>query len=327
MKKVRFLLFASLIMIAASCSTSKNGLKGYKNLLKVQTINLALVKDAQAHRFVNLDYGIKVNITDGRSSDKASSIMYKHDDYLTMKPKVNVYPDVVPFVYESMKRYMRTMGFNLDADVATDYLMTVSLTEFNVNYLSGIGWSGIVNMEIEVYNSDHRLVYPRVPISGRSNKAGRGDDFTLANMVMNEAYANALEDIDWERIAYFLGRASSPKDEPNKQVNGQGNTALEHLTIHWDIDSRPQGADISWRIVSSTPEVKDQNRRYLQTTPFETIETFDIKGLTYNNAGDVQIEVRCEKTGYYTQTKKFSVLSIIDEKEISAHFRLVKEEE
>lgn len=321
MKKVRFLLFASLIMLAASCSTSKT-LDRYK----VQTINLALVKDAQARRFVNLDYGIKVNITDGRSSEKASNIVFKHDNYSIIKPKVNVYPDVVPFIAESMKRYMRTMGFNLDADIATDYLMTVSVKEFNVDYLAGIGWSGIVNMEIEVYNSDRQSVYPNVSIVGRSNKTGSGNDFTIANAVMNEAYANALEDIDWERIAFFLNRASSPKDEPNKQVNGQGNTALEHLTIHWDIDSRPQGADISWRVISSTPEVKDQNRRYLQTTPYETTETFDIKGLTYNNAGDVQIEIRCEKNGYYTQTKKFNMLSIIDEKEISAHFRLVKDE-
>lgn len=325
MKKVKFLLFASLIMIAASCSTSKT-LKGYKNIYKAQTINLALVKDAQARRFVNLDYGIKVNITDGRSSEKASNIVFKHDNYSIVKPKVNVYPEVVPFVYESMRRYMRTMGFNLDADVATDYLMTVSLKEFNVNYLAGVGWSGIVNMEIEVYNSDRQLVYPNVSIVGRSNKAGSGDDFTLANTVMNEAYANALEDIDWDRIAYFLNRASSPKDEPNKQVNGQGNTALEHLTIHWYVDSRPQGADISWRVISSTPEVKDQNYRYLNTTPYESTETFDIKGLTYNNAGDVQIEIKCEKTGYYTNSKKFSVLSIIDEKEINAFFRLVKEE-
>ena len=103
--------------------------------------------------------------------------------------------------------------------------------------------------------------------------------------------------------------------------------ALEHLTIHWDVNSRPQGADIYWRVISSTPEVKNQNYRYLQTTPYETTEVFDIKGLTYNNAGNVQIEIKCEKTGYYTQSKKFNVSSIIEEKEISAFFRLVAEEE
>ena len=42
---------------------------------------------------------------------------------------------------------------------------------------------------------------------------------------------------------------------------------------------------------------------------------------------DTPIEIKCEKTGYYTQSKKFNVSSIIEEKEISAFFRLVAEEE
>jgi len=325
MKTLRLFLICAITITFASCSLMKSSSKTSSTV--TPTINLALVKDAQAHKFVNMDYGIKVNFTDARAYDKASRIVYKHDNYLTSVPQVNVYPEVMSFVNESMKRYMRTMGFNLDADVATDYLLAVSVKEFNVNYLSGIGWSGVVNMEIEVYDNNRKLVYPNVSIAGRCNRAGNGNDYNLATTVMNTAYANALEDIDWDRIAFFLNRASSPKDEPNKQVNGQGNTSLEHLTIHWNVDSRPQGADISWRVISSTPEVKNQNYRYLNTTPYESTETFDIKGLTYNNAGDVQIEIKCEKTGYYSQSKKFSVLSIIDEKEVSAFFRLVKDEE
>lgn len=322
MKTLRYIIIAIMVMLLASCSSVKQYTKSI-----IPTINLALVKDAPRNKFVNLDYGIKININDGRSYDKASRIVYKHDNYLTSTPKVNVNPEVMSFVNESMKRYMRTMGFNLDADIATDYLLDISIKEFNVNYLSGIGWSGIVSMEIEVYDNNRQLVYPNVSITGRSNRAGSGGkDYNTATAVMNNAYVNALEDIDWDRIAFFLNRASSPALEGNKQVQGEGNTALEHLTIHWNIDSRPQGADISWRVISSTPEVKNQNYRYLHTTPYESTETFDIKGLTYNNSGDVQIEIKCEKTGYYTNSKKFSVLSIIDEKDISAFFRLVKEE-
>ena len=324
MKTLKYIIIAVMVVLFASCSS----LKQYTSTKSITpTINLALVKDAPRNKFVNLDYGIKINIKDGRAYDKASRIVYKHDSYLTSTPQVNVNPEVMSFVSESMRRYMRTMGFNLDADVATDYLLAVSLKEFNVNYLSGIGWSGIVTMEIEVYDNNRQLVYPNVSITGRSNRSGAGNDYNTATAVMNAAYVNALEDIDWDRIAFFLNRASSPALEGNKQVQGQGNTALEHLTIHWNIDSRPQGADISWRVISSTPEVKNQNYRYLNTTPYESTETFDIKGLTYNNSGDVQIEIKCEKTGYYTNSKKFSVLSIIEEKEVSAFFRMVKEEE
>ena len=96
--------------------------------------------------------------------------------------------------------------------------------------------------------------------------------------------------------------------------------------IHWSIDSRPQGADIYWRVVSSTPEVKNQNFKYLGTAPYEATEALNISGLTTDNALDVQIVVKCEKDGYYTQTKKLSLSSILDEKELSIFFKLVKEE-
>lgn len=52
--------------------------------------------------------------------------------------------------------------------------------------------------------------------------------------------------------------ASKPSQEANKQVQGEGNTSLESTVIRWYLDSAPKGADISLRIVSSTPEVKIQ---------------------------------------------------------------------
>ena len=114
--------------------------------------------------------------------------------------------------------------------------------------------------------------------------------------------------------------------EANKQVAGDGNTALESTVIRWYLDSSPKGADVSMRIVSSTPEVKNTNQNYVGTTPYETTETFDVKGLTYNNSGNVQIEVTCEKAGYITQKKRFNVRQAIDQKEISTKFNLIKEE-
>ena len=143
---------------------------------------------------------------------------------------------------------------------------------------------------------------------------------------MNTAYANALKDIDWDRIAFFLKRAASPALEKNKQVTGAGNTALESTVIRWYVDSTPKGADVSTRIVSSTSEVKNTNQNYVGSTPYETTETFDVKGLTFNNSGNVQIEVVCEKPGYIAQKKRFNLRQAIEQKEISTKFNLVKEE-
>ena len=321
MKKI--LTIATLIAtltVMSSCGSSRS----YTPTLPSGLLNLAITENPIPDKYANMDYGIRLNVADIRAK---MALIHVYDASTISVPQFSANPSVGSFVSESMRRYMRTMGFNLDADPSTDYWMEVSLTEFHVDYLSGIGWNATVMMSVKVLDHNRTLVYPSVEVAGRYNMAGSAYSKELANRVLNQAYTEALKDIDWDRIAFFLHRASSPKQESNKQVTGEGNTALEHLTIHWDVNSRPQGADIFWRVISSTPEVKNQNYKYLQTTPYETTEVFDIKGLTYNNAGNVQIEIKCEKTGYYTQSKKFNVSSIIEEKEISAFFRLVAEEE
>ena len=318
MKKVILVVgFILSIFLLASCGSSKSS-------PTVNYINLALTKTQQSNKYVNLEYGIRLNVKDERSNTK---IIQKYDANVMSVPSVRVSPEVISFVSESSRRYMRTMGFNLDADVATDYMLQMDLTDFNVNWLSGVGWSATVKMNIEVYDQNRNLVYPSVVVTGRANKNSYANDFVTANNVLNTAYANALEDIDWDRIAFFLNRASSPREEANKSVKGEGNTALEHLVIHWNVNSRPQGADVYWRVISQTPEVKNQNYKYLETTPYESTETLNIKGLTYNNAGNVQIEIKCEKNGYYSRTKKYSILSLIDDNDVSYMFNMVKEEE
>lgn len=77
--------------------------------------------------------------------------------------------------------------------------------------------------------------------------------------------------------------------------------------------------------MSSTPDVKNTNSNYVGSTPYESTESFDIKGLTYNNSDNVQIEVTCERPDYLPQKKRFNLRQVIDQKEISAQFNLVKE--
>lgn len=318
MKKFNYIVLALLIaLLAVSCGIFKPA-----QAPAPQIINLALVGNIQSNKFVNLDYGIRLSVKDARANTK---VLQKYDASATYVPQVRVSPDVYSFVSESSRRYMRTLGFNLDADVATDYMMTLTVNEFNVSYLSGIGWAAVVELGVEVYDNHRQLVYPNVSAVGRANVQGSANDFNLANIVLNRAYANALDDIDWDRIAFFLKKQSSPKLEANKQVAGDGNTALESTVIRWYLDSTPKGADVSMRIVSSTPEVKNTNQNYVGTTPYETTETFDVKGLTYNNSGNVQIEVTCEKAGYITQKKRFNLRQAIDQKEISTKFNLIKE--
>ena len=322
MKFFNFITLIALTIIVTSCSSTTKVVKTSQQPQE-STIHLSLVDNPQADKYANLEYGIRLNVQDSRSDKRMIQV---YDAVATSKPIINVYPDVNSFIPEGMRRYMRTMGFNMDADVATDYMMQVNIKEFHTDWLSGLGWNGTVVMDVKVFDHNRAIVYPTIEVAGRSNVYGSAESVSFAQEAINKAFANALADIDWDRIAFFLHRSNDPSLEGNKKVKGEGNTALEQLVVHFDVNSRPQGADVEWRIISKTPEVKNTNYKYLQTTPYESTETLAINGLTFNNSGLVQIEIKVSKNGYYPQTKKYDVRSLIDEKEVSGIYRLVKEE-
>ena len=323
MKAKTYIALIAIVTFITSCTSMRKT----TDLAPIpQTINLALVKQPQADRFANLEYGIRLNVQDGRSDKR---LIQLYDAAATNKPTIYTNPEINSFVPESMRRYMRTMGFNMDADVATDYLMQITIKEFHVDWLSGLGWNGTVIMDVKIFNHNRDIVYPTTEVSGRANVYSNAQSVSSAQDAINEAYANALADIDWDRVAYFLHRADNPKQEANKKVTGEGDTALEHLTIHYRITSDPEGAGIYFQLISGDPEVKVQAGEYLETTPItDIIRPINAKGLTYNKAGNVSLQIRCEKKGYNPQIKEIPMLNLIESNyNISLKFNLVKKDE
>jgi len=103
-----------------------------------------------------------------------------------------------------------------------------------------------------------------------------------------------------------------------------GTTDMEKAILRWYFDSDPRGARIFYRVISNVPEqVKNTNETYLTTTPLEETRSFNIVGLTYENASDVTIEIKVSKRGYEDQVKRFNVRQAIDQQEISSFFELV----
>lgn len=102
---------------------------------------------------------------------------------------------------------------------------------------------------------------------------------------------------------------------------------VDDIIIRWMLDSEPRGARISWRIISTVPqEVKNSNELYLGMTPYEETRSFNIMGLTYENASNVQIEIKMSRNGYLDQVKRFNVRQALDQQEISAFYELVPNE-
>lgn len=115
--------------------------------------------------------------------------------------------------------------------------------------------------------------------------------------------------------------------ESTERNAGAGDTALENTVIRWYIDSAPRGARVFYRVISSTGEVQNTNESYIGVTPLEETKSFDIRGLSYANAGNVRIEIKVSRSGYYEQKKVYNLQQAVDQQEISGFFDLVPVEE
>ena len=271
--------------------------------MHMRQFNSIEIKNAPKEHFDNLKHGTEIVVSP--TQPRRSHNWYTYH----MSGKA--------FYTEPTINYIRSMGF-VEMSSYEDYKLTITIIKADAN---GFWGSSNVNLEVNLYDDRGNEVYKQKDIIGKGKS-----QFTALHFGLDKAYTRALEQVNWGKIASYLNEANPSKDEQNKTVNGNGDTALEQNIIRWDVQSRPQGADIFWRVVSKTPEVKSTNNKYLQTTPYEATKALDIKGLTYENSSNVRIFLRCEKDGYLSQEKEYDVRMIMDQEEISAFFRLVKEE-
>ena len=279
-------------MLSANCFA-----QDYQRLQSMQK-NFEILRASQ-FQFQNLKgVNIYIELTANRDTDYRYSL--SHSNCFIM-PTVN---------------YIKAMGF--DDTGENEHTLTIELSKIFVGSPSDYHIA-VVGFRIKLTNIEGKIIFEQVVES----------DIWDQYECLNEAYTQTLEKINWYKIASFLKEGSAPKQQvkqKSKEVKGYGNTALENTIVRWDVQSRPQGADVFWRVVSKTPSVKSTNNKYLQTTPYEATKSLDIRGLSYENSGDVRIILRCEKEGYYPQEKEFNVRMIIDQEEISAFFKLVKVE-
>lgn len=302
------------------------GLNSYgltKKVYGISEVEVPLVVSNQSvsHTFKDFDKEVKVVVKSAVSSED----MYDDSNLNAMMrkalPKYTFTPSIRDFAQNATVSYMQQMRF--DVSPSADYTLYIDVTTFKLNWIDRKTAGASVQLTYRLTNEAGETIVPSSRVSSEVTLAG-AEQFGQG---LGRAYAEALRKINWDRIAECLKVAKTPKQEKNAQVTGAGDTALEHTVIRWNIISRPQGADVYWRVVSSTPDVSNTNSNYIGTTPYESTESFDIKGMTYNNSGNIQIEVSCEKPGYLTQRKRFNLRQAIDQKEISAMFNLVKDDD
>lgn len=304
------LLFAMVCMCVTSCGIAK------KAAIKPSRTVVMTCSATPETRFNDLSNGLSLTVTsdidtesiyDGSEIESGKAVNYRFS------------PTINEFVDETMSTFIRSSGISLGRDPLNDYNLKVRVRNFK--FIDGRrDTRAIVELSYTLTNPDNEVVLQQTS-RGRYTLNGRD-----AAECIDRAYSRALKAMDWVGIAGALKVHRRPDQEKQRQVKGDGNTALEHTVIRWYIVSAPAGADVSWRVVSSTPDVKNTNSTYVGTTPYETTESFDIRGLKFENSGNVQIEVTCEKPGYVPQRRRFNLRQAIEQREISAKFNLIKDE-
>ena len=186
-------------------------------------ISLELVKEAPANKYINLDYGIRLNIKDSRANKKMIQL---YDASYSADYRVD--PEVKDFVDDSLRKYIRDMGFALEADVSTDYMLQIIIKEFHVDYLSGKGWTGTVMLDVEIYDHDRKIVYPRTSATGRFSNYGSPNNF-----LMLPELSTRLMPVLSKRSTGTESHSSFTVRHPRKtrQTSRLPATALQHLNV------------------------------------------------------------------------------------------------
>lgn len=317
MKKLYHAAIAAILAVGfTSCGLNK---------VIVTPVTVPLICSATPeNRCSDLDRGLSLTVTSDVTNNDiydASELGYNQETTDKIKNSMTFYPTIKEFVTESMSTFIRSSGIALGRDLDNDYRLNIRVREFKL--IAGRNSArAVVVLDYSLINTDNEVLIQntargRAIISGETN---------VGQKVLDRAYSKAIKDMDWVGIAGALTVHRRAEQEPQRQVAGDGNTALEQTVIRWYIVSSPAGADVSWRVISSTPDVKNTNSSYVGTTPYETTESFDIRGLKFENSGNVQIEVTCEKPGYLPQRRRFNLRQAIEQREISAKFNLIKEE-
>ena len=321
MNKVRLIFAILLPLLMSSCSSAKK-----VKVPQQKTINIILECNASTDtRYNGLSHGIDIFVSSDvseRTIIDASECTYEIRQIVS-NSIITVDPTIKQFIRESVGLFAKSSGIKVGANTTSDYSMRINVRKFNVILGNQSSDRGVVELEYSLSNTDNEILMHQT-VRGRYVAS---DNRTSYSYILDRALTEAIKGINWDEMAGYLKTPDRAEQQPLTQVKGNGETALENTIIRWNIESRPAGADIYWRVVSSTPDVKNTNSNYLGTTPYESTESFDIKGLSYQNSGNIQIEIKCEKNGYIPQTRRFNLRQAIDQKEISTKFNLVKDEE
>ena len=160
-------------------------------------IRLALTGDMPPNQYSNYKPGVQLNI---RSTLRnADNIMNRYDANPVFPPVLTPSPDIETFTTNSIKNYLEKTGYTVNTS-STCPVLNILIQQYEINFLSGNGWTGTVKMTFGLVGSGQYELYSYTS-RGFYKIAGDPKNFKEAAEVINRAFFESLNKVDWSAVA------------------------------------------------------------------------------------------------------------------------------
>jgi hypothetical protein len=219
---VKRFLFLQFIFLICLCS--------YQNLqgqVKNGEIKLALTGEIPSGQFSNYNAGVRIAVRN--NLQKPDNIMNRYDANPIFAPVLTPNPDIESFVKRSVTDYLERLGVKVNE---SGLLLNISVQQFEINYLSGNGWTGTARLTLKLVGNNQEELFIQTA-RGFYKLNGVADNYMEATSVINEAYYESLKLVDWGKLALAASqRGSQVNLAQNPQTtNTQTNQATSNQTV------------------------------------------------------------------------------------------------
>jgi hypothetical protein len=162
---------------------------------KTGEIALALTGDVETGKYSNYNTGIQISVR--LNIQQPENIMNRYDANPIFAPVLKPNPDLESFMKRSLGDWISKIGIAVNN---SGPVLHVTLQQFEINFLSGNGWTGTAKLTYKLLGSNQEELFNQTA-RGFYKKAGSPDNFAEASAVINEAYYESLKLVEWENIA------------------------------------------------------------------------------------------------------------------------------
>jgi Caspase domain len=113
-----------------------------------------------------------------------------------LKPSINI----ATFTKNSIEKFLLNKGFEIQAEA--NKILVITIQQFEINYLSGNGWTGTVKLNTELIENN-QLIYHK-PSMGYNKIMASSDNYKEAANVINTTFYNAVSNIEWQKITEIV---------------------------------------------------------------------------------------------------------------------------